>query len=83
MSDILPIQGNPKKPCPPCSNPFGIKVIEGEGATVGIPYYVPPSSPPTAGPWPGMQLSVPAIFGGAFQALDRPLPKEQTSFSNS
>jgi len=83
MSDILPIQGNPQKPCPPCVNPFGLKVIEGEGATTGIIPYEPPTILPTAGPWPGMQFSVPAIFGGGFQALDRPLQKELVSFSNS
>ena len=84
MSDILPIQGNPKKPCPTCPYPFGLSVIEGEGATVGIPNYVQPSQPlPTAGPWPGMKFSVPVAFGGGFQALDRPLQKELVSFSNS
>jgi len=86
MSDILPIQGNPKKPCPTCPscvNPFGLRVIEGEGATTGIITYEPPTTPPTAGPWPGMQFSEPAIFGGVFQALDRPLQKELVSFSNS
>ena len=83
MSDILPIQGNPKKPCPTCPYPFGLGVNEGEGATVGIPNYEPPTTLPPAGPWPGMQFSEPAIFGGGFQALDRPLQKELVSFSNS
>jgi len=84
MSDILPIQGNPKKPCPTCPYPFGLRVIEGEGATTGIVPYEQPSTPlPTAGPWPGMQLSEPAVFGGGFQALDRLLQKELVSFSNS
>jgi len=84
MSDILPIQGNPIKPCPTCPYPFGLRVIEGEGATTGIIPYVQPSQPlPTAGPWPGMQLSVPMALGGGFQALDRPLQKELVSFSNS
>jgi len=84
MSDILPIQGNPKKPCPTCPYPFGLSVIEGEGATTGIiPYELPSQPLPTAGPWPGMQFSEPAIFGGVFQALDRPLQKELVSFSNS
>jgi len=83
MSDILPIQGNPKKPCPTCPYPFGLIVNEGEGATTGIVPYEPPKILPTAGPWPGMQFSVPTALGGDFQALDRPLPKEQASFSNS
>ena len=83
-TSILPIQGIVRKPCPTCPYPFGLKVIEGEGATVGIIPYVQPSQPlPTAGPWPGIQFSVPAAFGGGFQALDRPLPKELVNFSNS
>ena len=84
MSDILPIQGNPKKPCPTCPYPFGLMVTEGEGATTEmIPNAQPSYQLPTAGPWPGMQFSEPAVFGGAFQALDRPLQKELMSFSNS
>jgi hypothetical protein len=83
-TSILPIQGIVTKPCPTCPYPFGLRVIEGEGATTGIIPYVQPSQPlPTAGPWPGMQFSEPAIFGGVFQALDRPLQKELVSFSNS
>jgi len=80
MSDILPIQGIVRKPCP---YPFGLRVIEGEGATTGIIPYEPPTTLPTAGPWPGMQFSVPTALGGGFQALDRPLQKEAVSFSNS
>jgi len=87
MSDILPIQGNPKKPCPTCPTcpyPFGFMVNEGEGATTGIvPYEQLSNQLPTAGPWPGMQFSVPAALGGNFGALDRPLPKELVAFSNS
>jgi len=80
-TSILPIQGIVTKPCP---YSFGLSVIEGEGATTGIiPYELPSQPLPTAGPWPGMKLSVPAAFGGGFQALDRPLQKELVSFSNS
>jgi hypothetical protein len=80
-TSILPIQGIVTKPCP---YSFGLSVIEGEGAMVGIiPYKLPSYPLPTAGPWPGMKFSVPAAFGGAFQALDRPLPKELVRFSNS
>jgi len=82
MSDILPIQGNPKKPCPTCPYPFGIIVNEGEGATTGIVPYEPPKMLQTAGPLPKMQLSAPLVFGGDFEAADRPLPKELASFSN-
>jgi len=80
-TSILPIQGIVRKPCP---NLLAPHVIEGEGATTGIIPYVQPSYPlPTAGPWPGMQFSVPTALGGGFQALDRPPQKELVSFSNS